>query len=150
MSELEKIYQEIFERVQREYRIEDAKNHAEDMEVDDLLYNIDYEIIVDNFLDDYDCNVDENSQFRRVISDYVERKKKSTGEKQDENEIKLIAEKPINYCDGKKVYYSEDVGAAREFAANINNNQKHMFSDSAEIFEVGLGAIITVTNPYDD
>lgn len=62
--------EEIFRRIQRQYRIEDAERHCEDLGHDGL-DNDDFEKIADEFLDNYDCNISENEQFESVIKKYI-------------------------------------------------------------------------------
>lgn len=62
--------EEIFRRIQRQYRIEDAEMHCEELGYDDL-DNDDLEKIADMFLDNYDCNISENEQFENVIRKYI-------------------------------------------------------------------------------
>lgn len=64
--------------------------------------------------------------------------------------VREISSKPVHYCDGIKVYYTEDSGNARQFADEINAKKQNMFSDYATVYPVGYGAIITVTHPYND
>ena len=62
--------EEIFRRIQKQYRIEDAKMHCEDLGYDNLNSD-DYENIADTFLNNYDCNIAENTQFESIIENYV-------------------------------------------------------------------------------
>lgn len=62
--------EEIFRRIQRQYRIEDAERHCEELGHDGL-DNDDFEKIADMFLDNYDCNISENEQFENVIKKYI-------------------------------------------------------------------------------
>lgn len=62
--------EEIFRRIQMQYRIEDAEMHCEELGYDDL-DNDDFEKIADMFLDNYDCNISENEQFENVIRKYI-------------------------------------------------------------------------------
>lgn len=62
--------EEIFRRIQKQYRIEDAKMHCEDLGYDNLNSD-DYENIADTFLNNYDCNIAENTQFENIIENYV-------------------------------------------------------------------------------
>ena len=62
--------EEIFRRIQKQYRIEDAKRHCEDLGYDNLNSD-DFENIADTFLNNYDCNIAENAQFENIIENYV-------------------------------------------------------------------------------
>lgn len=62
--------EEIFRRIQKQYRIEDAKRHCEDLCYDNLNSD-DFENIADTFLNNYDCNIAENAQFENIIENYV-------------------------------------------------------------------------------
>lgn len=62
--------EEIFRRIQKQYRIEDAKRHCEDLGYDNLNSD-DFENIADTFLNTYDCNISENTQFENIIENYV-------------------------------------------------------------------------------
>lgn len=62
--------EEIFRRIQKQYRIEDAKSHCEDLGYDNLNTD-DFENIADTFLNNYDCNIAENAQFENIIFNYV-------------------------------------------------------------------------------
>lgn len=62
--------EEIFRRIQKQYRIEDAKRHCEDLGYDNLNSD-DFENIADTFLNNYDCNIAENAQFENIIKNYV-------------------------------------------------------------------------------
>lgn len=62
--------EEIFRRFQKQYRIEDAKRHCEDLGYDNLNTD-DFENIADTFLNNYDCNIAENAQFENIIENYV-------------------------------------------------------------------------------
>lgn len=54
----------------KQYRIEDAKRHCEDLGYDNLNSD-DFENIADTFLNNYDCNIAENAQFENIIENYV-------------------------------------------------------------------------------
>lgn len=61
------------------YRVEDAKRHAADLYGDEpdvlaCLDDGDYAYMAECFEDKYDCNVDENSQWRSIV-EYVVRDK---------------------------------------------------------------------------
>lgn len=62
--------EKVFRRIQKQYRIEDAKMHCEDLGYDNLNSD-DYENIADTFLNNYDCNIAENTQFENIIKNYV-------------------------------------------------------------------------------
>ena len=62
--------EEIFRRIQKQYRIEDAERHCEDLGYDNLNSD-DFENIADIFLNNYDCNIAENTQFENIIENYV-------------------------------------------------------------------------------
>lgn len=62
--------EEIFSCIQKQYRIEDAKRHCEDLGYDNLNSD-DFENIADTFLNNYDCNIAENAQFENIIENYV-------------------------------------------------------------------------------
>lgn len=62
--------EEIFRRIQKQYRIEDAKRHCEDLGYDNLNSD-DFENIADTFLNNYDCNIAEKAQFENIIENYV-------------------------------------------------------------------------------
>lgn len=62
--------EEIFRRIQKQYRIEDAKRHCEDLGYDNLNSD-DFENIAEAFLNNYDCNISENTQFENIIENYV-------------------------------------------------------------------------------
>lgn len=70
--------EEIFRRIQRQYRIEDAERHCEELGHDGL-DNDDFEKIADEFLDNYDCNISENEQFENVIRKYILEQFKTEG-----------------------------------------------------------------------
>lgn len=61
---------EIFRRIQKQYRMDDAIRHCEDLGYDNLNSD-DFENIADTFLKNYDCNVSENAQFEKIIENYV-------------------------------------------------------------------------------
>lgn len=67
--------EEIFRRIQKQYRIEDAKRHCENLCYNDMGED-DFEIIADEFLNNYDCNISENDQFENIINNYVKNLKK--------------------------------------------------------------------------
>lgn len=62
--------EEIFRRIQKQYRIEDAERHCEDLGYDNLNFD-DFENIANTFLENYDCNVSENAQFENIIKNHV-------------------------------------------------------------------------------
>ena len=62
--------EEIFRRIQRQYRIEDAERHCKDLGYINL-DDVDFENIADEFLNNYDCNIPENDQFENIINNYV-------------------------------------------------------------------------------
>lgn len=62
--------EEIFRRIQKQYRIDDAKRHCEDLGYDNLNFD-DFENIANTFLENHDCNVSENAQFENIIKNYV-------------------------------------------------------------------------------
>lgn len=62
--------EEIFRRIQKQYRIEDAKRHCEDLGYDNLNSD-DFENIADTFLNNYDYNIAENAQFENIIENYI-------------------------------------------------------------------------------
>lgn len=62
--------EEIFRRIQKQYRTEDAKRHCEDLGYDNLNSD-DFENIADTFLNNYDCNISENAQFENIIKNHV-------------------------------------------------------------------------------
>lgn len=62
--------EEIFMRIQKQYRIEDAKRHCKDLGYDNLNSD-DFENIADTFLINYDCNIAENTQLENIIENYV-------------------------------------------------------------------------------
>lgn len=61
---------EIFRRIQKLYRMDDAIRHCEDLGYDNLNSG-DFENIADTFLKNYDCNASENAQFEKIIENYV-------------------------------------------------------------------------------
>ena len=58
--------------------------------------------------------------------------------------------KPHNYCDAVTTYFFESVEAANAAADKINAERVHAFCDHADVCEIPNGAILTVTEPYDD
>lgn len=62
--------EEIFSRIQKQHRIEDAKRHCEDLGFDDLDFD-DFENIADTFLNNYNCDISENAQFENIIENYI-------------------------------------------------------------------------------
>ena len=62
--------EKVFRRIQKQYRIEDAERHCEDLGYDNLNSD-DFENIADIFLNNYDCNIAENTQFESIIENYV-------------------------------------------------------------------------------
>lgn len=67
-TDLSESDEDIYRRVQLQYAIEDAKNHCEDLGFMELANNKDaLKEIAQNFLDDYDCNIAENSQYESII-----------------------------------------------------------------------------------
>lgn len=59
----------------RAYRVQDAKNHIDDLKLDidkTQLTEDDYLNIAEYFLDHYDCNVDENTQWIWAVEKYLE------------------------------------------------------------------------------
>ena len=61
---------EIFRRIQKLCRMDDAIKHCKDLGYDNLNSD-DFENIADTFLKNYDCNVSENAQFEKIIENYV-------------------------------------------------------------------------------
>lgn len=57
--------EEIFSRIQKQHRIDDAKRHCRDLGFDD------FENIADTFLKNYNCDISENAQFENIIENYV-------------------------------------------------------------------------------
>jgi len=58
-----------------QYRIQDVKNHIEDLEANGLIPIIewndkDIRFLASEFLDKYDCNIDENTQFETLITEF--------------------------------------------------------------------------------
>lgn len=71
--------QTIYERIDHQHRLADARRHvAETLKVDDdasILEQFDYEELVESFEDNYDCNVAENDVWQSVIGEYIYRMK---------------------------------------------------------------------------
>lgn len=68
----EEVRELIYREKELEYRIQDAKRHARNMNVNHKLTNDDYVTIAQTFIDDYDCNVAENDQFESIVKKYIE------------------------------------------------------------------------------
>lgn len=70
----------IYEEMQLYYRIEDAHRHVEDMISSGVPYYLaahelsdsDIERIAKAFIDNYDCDIDENSQWENTILDMID------------------------------------------------------------------------------
>lgn len=70
----------IYEEVQLYYRKEDARRHIEEMIESGVPYYLaayelsdnDIERIAKTFIDDYDCDIDENSQWKNIILDMID------------------------------------------------------------------------------
>ena len=77
--------EEIYRKVEKRYRTEDAERHVHDIlssledTGDDLvrgyalcaLTKADFESLAEKFLENYDCTIDENSQWENLINSYV-------------------------------------------------------------------------------
>lgn len=62
-----------YRKQELEFRIEDAKNHVEDLyEGRVKLTEEEYKDIAIEFIEEYDCNRDENSLFEWIIEGYVD------------------------------------------------------------------------------
>lgn len=60
---------------ERAYRVQDAQRHVDDLELDidkNQLTDDDYLNIAEYFLNHYDCNVDENTQWIWAVEKYLE------------------------------------------------------------------------------
>lgn len=69
-------YELIYQAVRTEHAIKDVSNHLRDYIEDDAEYeqaiaNGIPEIVVERFLDNYDCNVAENDQYESIIEDVL-------------------------------------------------------------------------------
>ena len=60
----------------------DAKRHACDMGLDGILMPDDYARIARKFIDSYDCNIPENSQFQNIIMEHVQLLHGNTGQEE--------------------------------------------------------------------
>ncbi len=58
--------------------------------------------------------------------------------------------RPSNYSDAKTGWFFENEQAARDIAALVNDAREHQFSEYAEVTTVPNGAVLTITEPYDD
>jgi hypothetical protein len=58
-------------------RIQDAKDHAEDMGID--ISEADAKEIAEEFIDNHDCNQTENDQFEGIINEFVKNRETDRG-----------------------------------------------------------------------
>ena len=60
------------------FRIEDAKSHAEDMGLENLFSEDDYNSMAEEFIDNYDCNVPENNIWENIVDDFAREKQRES------------------------------------------------------------------------
>lgn len=66
---VDNIQEMIYRKKLREYRIEDAKNHAEDMDL--VISDETAGELVDMYDKCQDCNIAENDLWEQIINDYI-------------------------------------------------------------------------------